>query len=1609
MPTTKNLGVVKALFIGTVAPTNTQMLWYDTSVNLHKYYDVVSTTWTTLVAGGAPVASVNGYTGVVVLDADDIDDTATTNKFYDTALFLTDLAAVDTDSLSEGAVNLYWTQARFDAAFGLKDTDDLTQGVTNLYYSDALARASVSATAPLNYVAGTGVFSIIKSGTAADGYLSLIDWNIFNNKMDVPSGTLNKIVRFTPSGNALGDSIIEDDGSRLGINTAVDSTSYIRATFTAGGAGDYQLWKSSFTTTQDQSNHILLTTASAVTQSVGIFNILSAATTRGYGILSSAFELSITDYSDASYAGVIGQASHSSMDAFGVIGNVNGSGSGDFVAGYFKASNSGGGNAYPLRIYDSGIDHTGKYLKVLDATGNISFEAAPVGDVATLAQTADVLTVWTANPGEVTNSSISDDGTSTAMGVAIDSAIRLNLFGDVATTLNARNASSTSDIKYASKFTADVATPIVGPGVIDHNIAIGAFASNAESHNVGAELRADGGNVPTYSNDAYDLIPGLLNPIYVGAIATALGDDGDNYALRLRADNDTALGKNVGLHIRVRNSVGDHYGLQLDDGTAQVGYYLQSQDLEGSAQWVAVAPGSGDVIVGTDETNNFLTKWDSASASWITSSLIQDDGSTLAMGASLDAAKYVHIMSNAPATSLYVSNTSTSGANIGVYGEAIGVTVGSNVGGHFKAINGATNYPLRIEDGNDNTGLYLKVIDANGHVTFGTTAGLGTVTDQSGGQTLHYLTKWSGANEVGDSIINEHATADSIGVNVAASATNRMYVFNDDETLVNAFYAHVNDTSATTLHRSGHFFIESSNTNINEAVRANATSSSLQNIATYSFAGSTDPSAHTVAGDIGASVGVVGYASGAATNNTGGYFAANTASSARNYGLIVEATNPGAGDWFAMKIIDGNEQSGYVLTSDVDGNATWAASPALAITGSGTGDTVTRWIGPSQIGDGVIKDDGSGKIAINTTISAGVGIGATSSEQYGFAIWTTYTGASIGYGGWFATQGTKATTTNVGVFAAAENNSLGNYGLIATVNTTTPPISVANEDIAVYANGIGAAGNDVYGIRSVTSGGSDTNIAGYFKSTGGVVDNYAIFADGGDVRFDSLPTTAVVGDVLAATNVNGTMDWLTLTPGALGAIGGTGTNGNIVRFTASSTVADSTLLDDGSTTGIGSLDAGTMVNIEAALARGMAVTTTYTGATDTIGILGSAAGAGTQEKIGVKGSAVNGTAGSEQLGILGEAGSGSLTIPASTQIGVGAYGGSNSNQDAWAFYGESLESHNGDNYGILACANNAGAGTSYIGRFKDNRTEGINKYLKSIDAMGTAEWDTLSTADIGGFGTYAEVGSYTDGYVPRWNATTNTLESGSLRDNGTNLGLNIAPSSITSLFIYPSVGSQLQCITAVNNNNVAGSKITAGFTASGNTLGVAMAIRSSAGSSTPGTVGGLGADDRIGILASGSTNIAGSIAIGCAAHINNTTTADQPSYNFYAETNTVLAACTSYVFGIDNPTSVTSPQHLGKVIQSQPSFYADTEFVMINSSGVFNFANIDDLVALAAPDTTADEVMVWDTNSNTHKKVILDDLTAGLSETVTFGGGASGEIATPTFTKGRVTAKTLVP
>ncbi len=163
---------------------------------------------TGIISSTAAVDSVNGQTGVVVLDTDDISEGSSnlyfTNARATAAVSLTTddsnilaynsgtgvftFVTPSTDSIDEGATNLYFTNSRARNAISVTgdltynsttgaigfaladhDTDDLAEGASNLYFTDGRARSAVSLTTDdaniLAYNSGTGVFTFVTPDT----------------------------------------------------------------------------------------------------------------------------------------------------------------------------------------------------------------------------------------------------------------------------------------------------------------------------------------------------------------------------------------------------------------------------------------------------------------------------------------------------------------------------------------------------------------------------------------------------------------------------------------------------------------------------------------------------------------------------------------------------------------------------------------------------------------------------------------------------------------------------------------------------------------------------------------------------------------------------------------------------------------------------------------------------------------------------------------------------------------------------------------------------------------------------------------------------------------------------------------------------------------------------------------------------------------------------------------------------------------------------------------------------------------------------------------------------------------------------------------------------
>ena len=122
-------------------------------------------------------------------DSDDITE-GVTNLFYTTARWDTKMAAADTDDLAEGSSNLYYTDARADARIAAADTDDLAEGSSNLYYTSGRAQADA------NVAIGNNTSDNVTEGvtnlyyTNARANASIDDYVSGGTGISVSSGTI---------------------------------------------------------------------------------------------------------------------------------------------------------------------------------------------------------------------------------------------------------------------------------------------------------------------------------------------------------------------------------------------------------------------------------------------------------------------------------------------------------------------------------------------------------------------------------------------------------------------------------------------------------------------------------------------------------------------------------------------------------------------------------------------------------------------------------------------------------------------------------------------------------------------------------------------------------------------------------------------------------------------------------------------------------------------------------------------------------------------------------------------------------------------------------------------------------------------------------------------------------------------------------------------------------------------------------------------------------------------------------------------------------------------------------------------------------------------------
>ena len=100
-------------------------------------------------------------------------------------------------TIAAGTTLQYW---RGDKSWQTLNTTIVPEG-TNLYYTDTRARAALSASSPLAYNSGTGVFSIPAATSSQNGYLTSTDWTTFNNKLSTATAASTYVPYTGATGN----------------------------------------------------------------------------------------------------------------------------------------------------------------------------------------------------------------------------------------------------------------------------------------------------------------------------------------------------------------------------------------------------------------------------------------------------------------------------------------------------------------------------------------------------------------------------------------------------------------------------------------------------------------------------------------------------------------------------------------------------------------------------------------------------------------------------------------------------------------------------------------------------------------------------------------------------------------------------------------------------------------------------------------------------------------------------------------------------------------------------------------------------------------------------------------------------------------------------------------------------------------------------------------------------------------------------------------------------------------------------------------------------------------------------------------------------------------
>ena len=154
----------------TTGGANLNLVGSDSSTDTIKFANgtgitAAETDANTITITNTGVITVNGQSGTAVLDTDDVGE-GSTNLYFTTARARQSISATGdisydntTGVISYSAPSAPVVSVNGQTGAVVLDTDDVAEGSTNLYYTDSRARAALSAGTGITYDSGTGVIA----------------------------------------------------------------------------------------------------------------------------------------------------------------------------------------------------------------------------------------------------------------------------------------------------------------------------------------------------------------------------------------------------------------------------------------------------------------------------------------------------------------------------------------------------------------------------------------------------------------------------------------------------------------------------------------------------------------------------------------------------------------------------------------------------------------------------------------------------------------------------------------------------------------------------------------------------------------------------------------------------------------------------------------------------------------------------------------------------------------------------------------------------------------------------------------------------------------------------------------------------------------------------------------------------------------------------------------------------------------------------------------------------------------------------------------------------------------------------------------------------------